>query len=120
MRDLASFTAVGSPESGFTQPRAHSFAYNSLQKLADPIRVNVGDIYFSGQRLEECSPGGCYMELCLQMAIIFVGKQFLLSFVEYQLPRLWKLYNSFKVKCSSDKFELYGCECLKQYASYLR
>ena len=39
------------------------------------------------------------MELCLQMAIIFVGKQFLLSFVEYQLPRLWKLYNSFKV-CS--------------------
>ena len=54
----------------------------------------------AGQRLEECSPGGCYMELCLQMAIIFVGKQFLLSFVEYQLPRLWKLYNSFKV-CST-------------------
>ena len=52
---------------------------------------------FSGQRLEECSPGGCYMELCMQMAIIFVGKQFLLSFVEYHLPRLWKLYNSFKV-----------------------
>ena len=43
------------------------------------------------------------MELCLQMAIIFVGKQFLLSFVEYQLPRLWKLYNSFKVSpaCSA-------------------
>ncbi len=49
------------------------------------------------QRQEECSPGGCYMELCMQMAIIFVGKQFLLSVVEYHLPRLWKLYNSFKV-----------------------
>lgn len=33
----------------------------------------------------------------MQMAIIFVGKQFLLSVVEYHLPRLWKLYNSFKV-----------------------
>ena len=63
----------------------------------------------AGQRLEECSPGGCYMELCLQMAIIFVGKQFLLSFVEYQLPRLWKLYNSFKV-CM-----LYKLTCLIGY-----
>lgn len=48
-------------------------------------------------RQEECSPGGCYMEVCLQMAIIFVGKQFFLSIVEYHLPRLWKLYNSLKV-----------------------
>ena len=63
----------------------------------------------SGSRMEECSPGGCYMELCMQMAIIFVGKQFLLSFVEYHLPRLWKLYNSFKVSgeapvCARDLF----------------
>lgn len=26
-------------------------------------------------RQEECSPGGCYMEVCLQLAIIFIGKQ---------------------------------------------
>merc|ERR1719323_1736425 len=48
------------------------------------------------------------MELCLQMAIIFVGKQFLLSFVEYQLPRLWKLYNSFKVMTGIAKEERAG------------
>lgn len=36
------------------------------------------------------------MELCVQLAIIFVGKQFLLSVVEYHLPRIWKLYNTFK------------------------
>lgn len=37
------------------------------------------------------------MELCLQMAIIFVGKQFLLSVVEYHLPRIWKIFNTIKV-----------------------
>jgi len=37
------------------------------------------------------------MEVCLQMAIIFIGKQFVLSIVEYHLPRLWKLYNTMKV-----------------------
>ena len=52
---------------------------------------------FLGFRQEECSPGGCFMELCLQLAIIFVGKQFFLSVVEYHLPRIWKLYNTFKV-----------------------
>ncbi|XP_059080629.1 anoctamin-1-like [Tigriopus californicus] len=52
---------------------------------------------FLGHRQEECSPGGCFMELCLQMAIIFVGKQFLLSVVEYHLPRIWKIFNTIKV-----------------------
>jgi anoctamin-1 len=50
-----------------------------------------------GYRQEECSPGGCLMELCVQLAIIFVGKQFMMSIVEYHLPRLWKLYNSLKM-----------------------
>lgn len=48
-------------------------------------------------RQEECSPGGCFMELCLQLAIIFIGKQFLMSIVEYHLPRIWKLYNTLKL-----------------------
>ena len=50
-----------------------------------------------GYRQEECSPGGCLMELCVQLAIIFVGKQFVMSIVEYYLPMFWKLYNSFKL-----------------------
>ena len=45
------------------------------------------------------------MELCIQMAIIFVGKQFMMSIVEYHLPKLWKLYNSlaFGKSFGSDK-----------------
>ena len=50
-----------------------------------------------GYRQEECSPGGCLMELMVQLAIIFVGKQFILGIVEYYLPMFWKLYQAFKL-----------------------
>ena len=40
------------------------------------------------------------MELMIQLAIIFVGKQFMMSIVEYYLPMFWKLYNSFKLATS--------------------
>ena len=56
-----------------------------------------------GYRQEECAPGGCFMEVCVQMAIIFVGKQFLLSIVEYQLPRLWKIFNTLQVLAGQAK-----------------
>ena len=39
---------------------------------------------------EECAPGGCFMELAVQMMFIFVGKQFLMQFVEYAIPLLRK------------------------------
>jgi len=51
-----------------------------------------------GYRQEECSPGGCFMELCVQLGIIFFGKQFLLSIVEYYMPLLWKLVNLVKLR----------------------
>uniref|UniRef100_G1KIN6 Anoctamin n=1 Tax=Anolis carolinensis TaxID=28377 RepID=G1KIN6_ANOCA len=30
---------------------------------------------FAGYRMEECAPGGCLMELCIQLSIIMLGKQ---------------------------------------------
>ncbi|KAI1238886.1 hypothetical protein IHE44_0011977, partial [Lamprotornis superbus] len=30
---------------------------------------------FEGYRMEECAPGGCLMELCIQLSIIMLGKQ---------------------------------------------
>jgi len=50
-----------------------------------------------GYRQEECSPGGCFMELCIQLAIIFMGKQFLLSIMEYYMPAMWKIFNLIKL-----------------------
>ncbi|XP_061708885.1 anoctamin-1 isoform X3 [Cydia pomonella] len=45
---------------------------------------------FFGQRQEECSPGGCLLELSIQLAIIMVGKQFINTVVEMLMPYLLK------------------------------
>ncbi|XP_050684598.1 anoctamin-5 isoform X4 [Leptidea sinapis] len=47
-------------------------------------------VRFFGTRQEECSPGGCFLELSIQLAIIMVGKQFINTFVEMMLPYLLK------------------------------
>ncbi|CAF4896928.1 unnamed protein product [Pieris macdunnoughi] len=46
-----------------------------------------------GQRQEECSPGGCFLELSIQLAIIMVGKQFINTIVEMMMPYLLKWWN---------------------------
>eukprot|EP00092_Neocalanus_flemingeri_P069742 GFUD01085523.1.p1 GENE.GFUD01085523.1~~GFUD01085523.1.p1 ORF type:complete len:945 (+),score=222.25 GFUD01085523.1:241-3075(+) len=52
---------------------------------------------FMSWRQEECSPGGCFIELCIQLAIIFMGKQFMLSVMEYYMPLMWKVFNLVKL-----------------------
>lgn len=42
-------------------------------------------------RQEECVGGGCLMELCIQLSIIFVGKQIMNSVVEVVMPRIMKM-----------------------------
>ncbi|XP_063835917.1 anoctamin-1 isoform X5 [Ostrinia nubilalis] len=46
-----------------------------------------------GQRQEECAPGGCFVELSIQLAIIMVGKQFINTCVEMLMPYLLKWWN---------------------------
>ncbi|CRK98840.1 CLUMA_CG011990, isoform A [Clunio marinus] len=48
-----------------------------------------------GLRQEECSPGGCLMELFIQLAIIMIGKQALNALIEMALPLMMKKYNKF-------------------------
>ena len=48
---------------------------------------------FWGWRQEECAPGGCFVELSIQLAIVFMGKQFMLSIMEYYIPLLWRAIN---------------------------
>ncbi|CAH0698738.1 unnamed protein product [Spodoptera exigua] len=43
-----------------------------------------------GHRQEECAPGGCLLELSIQLAIIMVGKQFINTIVEMLMPYLLK------------------------------
>lgn len=54
-------------------------------------------------RQEECAPGGCLMELCIQLAIIMIGKQAINSVLEILLPFLMKTYRSFSTKFGLSK-----------------
>ncbi|XP_022914526.2 anoctamin-1-like [Onthophagus taurus] len=47
-----------------------------------------------GHRQEECNPGGCLMELTMQLAIIMIGNQFISGIIEMLLPVLLKIYNT--------------------------
>ncbi|EEB14248.1 transmembrane protein 16E, putative [Pediculus humanus corporis] len=46
-----------------------------------------------GYRQEECGPGGCLMELCIQLAIIMVGKQAANTILEMLFPLFFKWLN---------------------------
>uniref|UniRef100_A0A674DZI7 Anoctamin n=1 Tax=Salmo trutta TaxID=8032 RepID=A0A674DZI7_SALTR len=49
--------------------------------------------------MEECAPGGCLIELCIQLSIIMVGKQLIQNNVfEIGIPKLKKLIRAWKDK----------------------
>ncbi|XP_063915509.1 anoctamin-1-like isoform X2 [Zophobas morio] len=50
-----------------------------------------------GVRQEECNPGGCLMELTIQLAIIMVGNQALNAVIEIGVPVLLKIYTSARI-----------------------
>lgn len=47
-------------------------------------------------RQEECSPGGCLMELCIQLAIIMIGKQLISLILEILVPFLMQKFREFR------------------------
>ncbi|XP_063913135.1 anoctamin-4 isoform X3 [Zophobas morio] len=56
-----------------------------------------------GFRQEECGPGGCLLELCIQLAIIMVGKQAMNTILEMLFPLFFKWLNTIKVKTGLTK-----------------
>ncbi|XP_059619123.1 anoctamin-4 isoform X2 [Phlebotomus argentipes] len=58
---------------------------------------------FFNFRQEECGFGGCLMELCIQLAIIMVGKQTMNSILEMLLPQFYRWLNVLKVSGSKLK-----------------
>uniref|UniRef100_UPI00398E499D anoctamin-2b n=1 Tax=Pristiophorus japonicus TaxID=55135 RepID=UPI00398E499D len=52
---------------------------------------------FEDYRMEECAPGGCLMELCIQLSIIMLGKQLIQNnLFEIGVPRMKKLFRKLK------------------------
>ncbi|KAG7456026.1 hypothetical protein MATL_G00247300 [Megalops atlanticus] len=59
---------------------------------------------FNDYRMEECAPGGCLIELCIQLSIIMLGKQLIQNNIcEIGIPKLKKLYRTLKEKNAAPK-----------------
>lgn len=56
-----------------------------------------------GYRQEECGPGGCLLELSIQLAVIMVGKQAMNTVLEMMFPLFFKWLNTLKVKAGLSK-----------------
>lgn len=48
----------------------------------------------------QCGLGGCLTELCIQLAIIMIGKQAMNTILEMILPRIFKYYNTHNIRLS--------------------
>uniref|UniRef100_A0A3Q3GF67 Anoctamin n=1 Tax=Labrus bergylta TaxID=56723 RepID=A0A3Q3GF67_9LABR len=58
---------------------------------------------FNDYRMEECAPGGCLIELCIQLSIIMLGKQLIQNNIfEIGIPKLKKLVRAIKDKGSTE------------------
>uniref|UniRef100_A0A8C5RGL8 Anoctamin n=1 Tax=Laticauda laticaudata TaxID=8630 RepID=A0A8C5RGL8_LATLA len=54
---------------------------------------------FRSLRMEECAPGGCLMELCIQLSIIMLGKQLIQNnLFEIGIPKMKKFIRYLKLK----------------------
>ncbi|XP_053416113.1 anoctamin-1 isoform X9 [Nycticebus coucang] len=57
---------------------------------------------FHSFRMEECAPGGCLMELCIQLSIIMLGKQLIQNnLFEIGIPKMKKFIRHMKLKRKS-------------------
>uniref|UniRef100_A0A336M8Y6 Anoctamin n=1 Tax=Culicoides sonorensis TaxID=179676 RepID=A0A336M8Y6_CULSO len=54
-----------------------------------------------GLRQEECNPGGCLTELCIELAVFMIGKQIINAVMENFVPFARKTYN--KILVASQK-----------------
>ncbi|XP_044743761.1 anoctamin-4 isoform X2 [Chrysoperla carnea] len=59
-----------------------------------------------GYRQEECGPGGCLLELCIQLAIIMIGKQAMNTILEMILPIFYKWFYTLKTKTGIHREQL--------------
>lgn len=62
---------------------------NEFFKLKGESHISQGKIFvkhFEYAVGDICDPAGCLSELCIQLSIIMIGKQFVNNFMEYLYP----------------------------------
>ena len=63
-----------------------SLFYIAFFKTSQTIGYPGNYNRIAGGRMEGCDPSGCFIELCIQLAVIMVGKQFINSISKFALP----------------------------------
>ncbi|XP_063709407.1 anoctamin-1-like [Culicoides brevitarsis] len=56
-----------------------------------------------GLRQEECNPGGCMTELCIELAVLMIGKQVINTVMENMIPFIRKTYNKIALRAQKSK-----------------
>ncbi|XP_033740659.1 anoctamin-4-like isoform X4 [Pecten maximus] len=69
-----------------------------------------GDYNYSllDRRQEECDPSGCLIELCIQLAVVMIGKQAFNNFKEIILPKMMVWFKSRSVKKDPNEEKVYS------------
>ncbi|XP_011697845.1 PREDICTED: anoctamin-1 isoform X2 [Wasmannia auropunctata] len=75
---------------------------------------------FLGSRQEECGPGGCLLELCIQLSIIMIGKQAMNTILEMLYPLFYKWMNTLKVHMGSKTFDPDKRSSSRKYLQWVR
>uniref|UniRef100_A0A8C6SWA2 Anoctamin n=1 Tax=Neogobius melanostomus TaxID=47308 RepID=A0A8C6SWA2_9GOBI len=71
---------------------------------------------FEDYRMEECAPPGCLIELCIQLGMIMLGKQFIQNNVfEILIPKLKKWYREFQEQKGRGKQQYHKDFLLEPY-----
>ncbi|KAH9525321.1 Anoctamin-4 [Bulinus truncatus] len=70
----------------------------------------------NNSRQEECDPSGCFIELCIQLGIIMVGKQTFNNSKEVVLPKLLNWIKSRKINKAEEKNHEKVSQWEKDYA----
>ncbi|XP_069474206.1 anoctamin-7 isoform X2 [Ambystoma mexicanum] len=55
-----------------------------------------------GMRNEECSPGGCLIELAQELLVIMVGKQVINNIQEFIVPKIRGLWQKYKLRTTKE------------------
>uniref|UniRef100_G1RHM5 Anoctamin n=1 Tax=Nomascus leucogenys TaxID=61853 RepID=G1RHM5_NOMLE len=95
---------------------AHLLCNNLLHRFRFVGRPGDYVYIFRSFRMEECAPGGCLMELCIQLSIIMLGKQLIQNnLFEIGIPKMKKLIRYLKLKRQSPPDHE---ECVKRKQRY--
>lgn len=77
-------------------------SYNRLFDFRqEEVNLQMCFCHFFNPFFFQCGPGGCLLELCIQLAIIMVGKQAMNTGLEMFVPYIYKWWNSMRVKKSA-------------------